>query len=144
MATAQQPSADELAKKLSNPVASLISVPFQYNFDYGYGSEDGSKNTLNIQPVIPTSISDDWNLITRVILPVVYQDDVFGDSGSQFGLGDTTPDAVLLAQGADPGRPDLGRGPGVPAADRDRRAAGRREVGHRPQRGDAQADDLPA
>jgi len=89
--SAQEPSADELARSLSNPVASLISVPFQYNFDYGFGSEDGSRNTLNIQPVIPTSISDDWNLITRVILPVVYQDDVFGDSGSQFGLGDTTP-----------------------------------------------------
>lgn len=90
-ASAQSPSADELAKKLSNPVASLVSVPFQYNFDSPYGSEEGFKNTLNIQPVVPTSISDDWNLITRVIVPVVYQDDVFGDSGSQFGLGDTTP-----------------------------------------------------
>lgn len=83
--------ADELARKLSNPVASLISVPFQYNFDSSYGAEDGYKNTLNIQPVVPASIGEDWNLITRVILPVVYQDDVFGDSGSQFGLGDTTP-----------------------------------------------------
>ncbi len=91
VAIAQQPSADELARSLSNPVASLISVPFQYNYDYGFGSEDGSRNTLNIQPVVPASISDDWNLITRVILPVVYQDDVSGDSGSQFGLGDTTP-----------------------------------------------------
>lgn len=86
-----QESADELAKKLSNPVASLISVPMQYNIDFNIGPEDGTKQTLNVQPVIPASLSDDWNLITRVIVPVVYQDDVFGNSGSQFGLGDTTP-----------------------------------------------------
>lgn len=83
--------ADELAKKLANPVASMISIPLQYNADFGYGSEDGTRHTLNIQPVVPTAISDDWNLITRVIVPVVYQDDVFGDSGSQFGLGNVTP-----------------------------------------------------
>lgn len=111
VAVAQQPSADELAKKLSNPVASLISVPFQYNFDYGYGSEDGSKNTLNVQPVIPASISDDWNLITRVILPVVYQDDVFGDSGSQFGLGDTTPTLFFSPKAPTAGGLIWGMGP---------------------------------
>lgn len=81
-------NADELAKKLSNPVASLISVPFQLNFDDGVGPDEGQRTTLNIQPVIPTSISEDWNLISRVIVPVVSQDDVFGASGSQFGLGD--------------------------------------------------------
>ena len=83
--------ADELAKKLSNPIASLVSVPFQLNADFGYGSENGERYALNIQPVIPSSISDDWNLISRVIIPVVQQDDVFGPSGSQFGLGDMTP-----------------------------------------------------
>ncbi|MFC5577797.1 transporter [Lysobacter niabensis] len=87
--------ADELAKQLSNPVASLISVPLQYNVDFNIGSEDGTRHFLNIQPVIPTSISQDWNLITRVIAPVVYQDDVFGNSGSQFGLGDITPTFFL-------------------------------------------------
>lgn len=83
--------ADDLAKKLSNPVAELISVPLQYNIDFAFGPEDGTKQTLNVQPVIPASLDDHWNLITRVILPVIYQDDVFGDSGDQFGLGDTTP-----------------------------------------------------
>lgn len=90
VATAQE-STDELARRLSNPVASLISVPFQYNADFGLGSEDGSRQVLNIQPVIPASISEDWNLITRIITPVIYQDDAFGASGSQFGLGDITP-----------------------------------------------------
>ena len=89
--THAQESADELAKKLSNPVASLISVPLQYNIDFNIGPEDGTQHKLNIQPVIPASISQNWNLITRVIAPVVYQEDVFGDSGSQFGLGDITP-----------------------------------------------------
>ena len=84
-------SADELAKKLSNPVASLISVPMQYNVDFDIGTANGTKHYLNVQPVIPHSLSDDVNLITRAIVPVIHQDDVFGDSGSQFGLGDINP-----------------------------------------------------
>ncbi len=81
-------AADELAKKLQNPVASLISVPFQNNFDFGIGPSNGSRYTLNFQPVIPMSISEDWNLIARVIVPVISQNNVFGESGSQSGLSD--------------------------------------------------------
>lgn len=80
----------ELAKQLSNPIASLVSVPFQLNFDGGYGSDDGSRQVLNIQPVVPFSLNEDWNLISRTIVPVVWQNDVSGFSGDQFGFGDIT------------------------------------------------------
>jgi hypothetical protein len=81
-------SAGALAKKLSNPVASLISVPLQNNFDFGGGpNHNGWRYLLNIQPVIPVSLSDNWNLIIRTILPVIYQNQLY-DNHDEFGLGD--------------------------------------------------------
>ena len=81
--------AAELAKKLQNPIASLISVPIQNNFDFGAGPDgDGFQYKVNVQPVIPFSLSEDWNLITRTILPIVYQENIVGTS-SQAGLADT-------------------------------------------------------
>ena len=66
-------SAEELAKLSQNPVANLISVPFQNNTNFNYGPQDGTQNILNIQPVIPVTLNSDWNLITRTILPLIWQ-----------------------------------------------------------------------
>jgi hypothetical protein len=82
--------AAELAQKLANPVAALISVPIQANYDSDYGpADEGSIMRVNIQPVIPLSINDDWNLISRTIVPIVDQNDVPFSGVSEFGLGDT-------------------------------------------------------
>ncbi|RWN66279.1 MAG: transporter [Mesorhizobium sp.] len=89
-AASAQDDTQELAKKLSNPIASLISVPFQFNYDSGYGPNDGDKAYVNIQPVIPVSLNADWNMISRTIVPVIWQNDIAGPSGEQFGLGDIT------------------------------------------------------
>ena len=79
----------DLAKKLSNPVAALISVPFQLNYGRNIGpTDDGERWTLNIQPVVPIELNKEWNVISRTILPVVWQDDIFPGAGSQSGIGD--------------------------------------------------------
>ena len=85
-------SADQdLAKQAQNPIANLISLPFQNNTNFGIGPDDETQNILNVQPVWPFSIGDEWNLITRTIFPVVSQPDILtGGEGRINGLGDTT------------------------------------------------------
>jgi hypothetical protein len=83
--------ADEssLAQDLTNPVADLLTVPIQMNLRPQHRSRGRRRKlTTNIQPVIPFDLGGDWNLITRTIVPVVYQDELFPQAGSQFGLGD--------------------------------------------------------
>ena len=85
-APARAADADSLAKALSNPVAALVSVPLQYNYDRTWGAA-GYRHSLNVQPVVPVSISEDWNMISRTILPIVHQHGGIPGS-SQTGLGD--------------------------------------------------------
>jgi hypothetical protein len=80
--------AAELARKLQNPVASLIQVPIQNNWDFGIGPANAMRYTANVQPVIPFALGQDWNLITRTIVPVIYAESPTDRSSSKFGLGD--------------------------------------------------------
>ena len=88
-AEAQAAAAAAIAQKLANPVASLISVPVQINYDDKYGlNEKGSVWRTNVQPVIPISLNDDWNMISRTIVPIVKQSDVPIPGLSESGVGD--------------------------------------------------------
>jgi hypothetical protein len=87
-ATGGDAEASRLARQLSNPVASLVSVPFQSNWDFGVGPEDKQRYLLNFQPVMPFSLNDDWNLIARLIVPVISQPPLVPEGQPTFGLGD--------------------------------------------------------
>lgn len=113
-ATASLAQNAKLAQKLSNPVASLISVPFQGNFDRGIGpDDDGEKFYVNFQPVIPISLNADWNVISRTIVPIVHQSDIAPGSGSQFGLGDTLQSLFFTPKEPGPGGFIWGVGPAL-------------------------------
>ncbi len=99
----------ELAKKTQNPVADLISVPLQSNFNFGTGSKERMVYVLNVQPVIPISLTDDWNLIARIVIPTINQPSLFSGVSSATGLGDINPSFFLSP--AKPGSFIWGVGP---------------------------------
>lgn len=91
-AVAQQAdgSGADLAVQLANPVASMISVPMKVNWDTGIGPADANRTTLVVQPVIPFSLNDEWNLITRTIVPFIRAESPVAGGPTESGLGDTT------------------------------------------------------
>jgi hypothetical protein len=109
---AQEANADELAKKLANPVAALISVPLQLNWDTGLAANGlGTKYLLNVQPVIPIELNDNWHLISRTIVPLVAQSDIVPGDEHQSGLGDITQSFFFSPKDPLWGRWIVGAGP---------------------------------
>ena len=102
----------DLAKKLANPISSLISLPFQFNYDRGIGVEENvQRANLNIQPVVPFNLSKDWNLISRTILPVVNLQGEAGPATGQLNFGDTLQSLFLSPVRPGPGGVIWGVGP---------------------------------
>ena len=93
----------ELARAAQNPVANMYSLPFQNNtnFNWGLGPVEETQNVLNIQPVLPFEVTDDWNIITRTILPVISQPGPIPGVGRETGLGD-----LVFTAFASPSNPD--------------------------------------
>lgn len=111
VAAQSAPSADALAQQLANPVAALISVPLQSNWDTGIGPDgDAERWTLNVQPVVPVSLNERWNLISRTIVPLISQSGLAG-RGSQSGVGDVVQSAFLSPKAPSEGGWIWGAGP---------------------------------
>jgi hypothetical protein len=123
--------ANELAKATANPIANITSFPIQLNFNFGLGEYDRTQTLVNLMPVIPFKLSKSFNVINRIILPIINQPDVSQESGNTFGLGDinysmflTPTDAGKVIWGIGPafniptrtsnllGSPEFGIGPG--------------------------------
>ena len=135
-ATADKPAAPsdasataDLQKAVQNPVASLISVPVQNNSNFNIGPYNRTQDVLNIQPVIPARISENWNLITRIIQPIVWQPYPNQNTGGEYGLGDMNPSFFLSP--AKPGKIIWGVGPTfiVPTATSDITGQGQFSLG---------------
>jgi hypothetical protein len=115
---------DELARAAQNPVASMISLPFQNNTNFEFGPQEKTQNIMNIQPVWPFEMNEDWNLITRTIVPVISQPATTPAQDREFGLGDTVFTAFVSPK--DSGKWIWGLGPALllPTSTDDRLGAG--------------------
>lgn len=119
----------DLAKASQNPVGNMISLPLQNNTSFGIGPDDATSNVLNVQPVYPTALGANWNLINRAIVPVIYREEVVPGTGSAFGLGDTSYTGFISP--GKPGKLIWGVGPSLllPTAKEDRWASDKWSVG---------------
>ncbi len=103
--------AEALQKAVQNPVASLISVPLQNNANLSYGPFNRAQNVMELEPVMPVKLSEKWNLITRTIVPFVWQPYPDQNTGGEYGLGDLNP-SLFLSPGK-PGKLIWGAGPAL-------------------------------
>ena len=103
LCAAQQPAssaapeddAAEMAKKLANPISDLVSMPFQLNWEQGVGPNSQTRFVLNVQPVMPFSVNEEWNLIARVIMPFVSQPPLVAGGTPAFGVSDVLASAFV-------------------------------------------------
>ena len=119
----------DLQKAVQNPVANLISVPIQNNTNFDVGPYDRTQNVLNIQPVIPAKLSDNWMLISRIIQPIVWQPYPSATTGGEFGFGDMNPSFFFSPR--KPGKVIWGVGPAlvIPTATNDILGQGKFSLG---------------
>ena len=120
---------ESLQKATQNPVANLISVPLQNNTNFGIGPYNRTQDILNIQPVIPVKLNEKWNLITRIIQPIVWQPYPAQNTGGEYGFGDMNPTFFLSP--AKPGKLIWGAGPAfvIPTATNDVLGQGKLSMG---------------
>jgi hypothetical protein len=118
-----------LAKAAQNPVADMISFPLQNNTNFGIGPYSRDQDVLNLQPVIPLHLTKKWNLITRTILPIIWQPDASQPDQGWYGLGDLNPS--LFFSPAKPGKLIWGVGPALvfPTATADQLGQGKVSAG---------------
>ena len=92
VSAAAEDSSLTIARKLTNPFADVINVPINQNPDFGMGDGHGRRYTITLQPVIPFAINQDWNLISRTVVPYISQEDALLNPAPKFpGL----PEGVL-------------------------------------------------
>ena len=131
---ADESSKANLAQQANNPIANMISLPFQYNANFGISPHDRTQHVLSIQPVIPFELSEDWLLVTRWVLPIIYQPDVLENFGGNPRHWQPQPGLflfTLVEADRTAGRTGLRLRAGSPGADEDRPRSGVEHMGTR-------------